>query len=66
MNILGHKLIISEYNKHMNHMGEAYVCENCGAEISIFNVVSEILIWHNHNYIELISCEEYIIKNLIE
>lgn len=66
MNIMGHNLIISDYNKYMDKMGLAYICCNCNAEITQFNMNGEMLIWSNHQYIELMSCSEYLIKNILE
>jgi hypothetical protein len=66
MKLLDHELIISSYNEHMMGTGIAYMCINCNAEITLFNSDHSYFIWHIGRYINLISCDEYIIKSIIE
>ena len=65
LEILDHKFQFVESDDNNN---ERYICITCKADVDKFITDNAILIWDDNedDYIELISCNEYIIKSIIE
>jgi len=72
MNILGHEFrLIADY-----FSSRTYICNKCNCEMDHYFKEDEMLIWHktnenedincSHLYISMISCDEYMIKSIIE
>lgn len=62
--LMGHNLTISDYN--FGIIATGYICCNCNAHVTKFNLTGDFLIWHNTNHIKMLSCDEYLIKGILE
>lgn len=66
MNILGHKFRFIQNGNDGNDVVQ-FICDKCKVDVDKWSS-GEIKIWHNkiRGYSDLISCDEIIIKNIIE
>lgn len=67
LNMMNHDLILdTTYNNSL--YVTSFICKMCKCKIDLIHKTDEFLIWRGNKqgYIDLISCNEMIIKNILE
>ena len=67
VNYLNHTFLLKSPSVIANsYINNPYYCENCSIEVIIFNPNGKIMCVFNHSRILDLTCDEMIIKNILE